>query len=112
MQLWVFQRIRMAFAVMILLLMAFGVAHAQQKGWGKEWNDATVGARKEGRVVVATSPDPVMREIAAKFKARFGITLEHLAGSSSQLAARLESERQAGINSVDEIGRASCRERV
>jgi len=42
-----------------------------------------------------------MREIAAKFKARFGITLEHLAGSSSQLAARLETERLAGINSVD-----------
>jgi iron(III) transport system substrate-binding protein len=59
------------------------------------------GAKKEGKVVVATSPDPVMREIAAKFKARFGITLEHLAGSSSQLAARLETERQAGINSVD-----------
>lgn len=91
----------MAFAVMIILLMAFGVSHAQEKGWEKEWNDAMAGAKKEGRVVVATSPDPVMREIAAKFKARFGVTLEHLAGSSSQLAARLESERQAGINSVD-----------
>ena len=42
-----------------------------------------------------------MREIAAKFKARYGITVEHLAGSSSQLAARLSTERQAGINSVD-----------
>src|SRR5262244_4660489 len=107
MQLWVFQRIRMAFAVMIILLMAFGVAHAQQKGWEKEWNDAMAGAKKEGRVVVATSPDPVMREIAAKFKARFGVTLEHLAGSSSQLAARLESERQAGINSSTFFSAAS-----
>jgi iron(III) transport system substrate-binding protein len=75
--------------------------HAQQKGWEKEWNEAMVGAKKDGKVVVATSPDPVMREIAAKFKARFGITLEHLAGSSTQLAARLETERQAGIHSVD-----------
>jgi iron(III) transport system substrate-binding protein len=75
--------------------------HAQQKGWEKEWNEAMVGAKKDGKVVVATSPDPVMREIAAKFKARFGITLEHLAGSSSQLAARLETERRAGIHSVD-----------
>ena len=91
----------MALALMMLLFMALDPVYAQQKGWEKEWNDAMAGAKKEGKVVVATSPDPVMREIATKFKARFGITLEHLAGSSSQLASRLESERQAGINSVD-----------
>ena len=91
----------MALWVMLLLVMAFDPAYAQQKAWEKEWNDAMAGAKKEGKIVVATSPDPVMREIAAKFKARFGVTLEHLAGGSSQLAARLESERQAGINSVD-----------
>jgi iron(III) transport system substrate-binding protein len=85
----------------ILLVLWLGPAYAQQKAWEKEWNEATAGGKKEGKVVVATSPDPVMREIAAKFKARFGITLEHLAGSSTQLAARLETERQAGINSVD-----------
>ncbi len=81
----------------MFLVLLLDPVYAQQK----EWNDSMAGAKKEGRVVVATSPDPVMREIAAKFKARFGITLEHLAGSSSQLAARLQSERQAAINSVD-----------
>jgi len=91
----------MALTVTILLVVLLGPVYAQQKGWEKEWNEAMAGGKKEGKVVVATSPDPVMREIAAKFKARFGITLEHLAGSSSQLAARLETERLAGINSVD-----------
>jgi iron(III) transport system substrate-binding protein len=91
----------MAFTVAIFLVVLLGQVYAQQKGWEKEWNEAMAGGKKEGKVVVATSPDPVMREIAAKFKARFGITLEHLAGSSSQLAARLETERLAGINSVD-----------
>jgi iron(III) transport system substrate-binding protein len=84
-----------------LLAVWVAPAHAQQRGGQKEWNDTIAAAKKEGKVVVATSPDPAMREIAAKFKARFGITLEHLAGSSGQLASRLETERQAGINSVD-----------
>jgi iron(III) transport system substrate-binding protein len=85
----------------ISLFLGSTAVHAQQKAWEKEWNEAMIGAKKDGKVVVATSPDPVMREIAAKFRARFGITLEHLAGSSSQLAVRLETERQAGIHSVD-----------
>ena len=87
----------MPLIVIMFLVLLLDPVYAQQK----EWNDSMAGAKKEGKVVVATSPDPVMRDIAAKFKARFGITLEHLAGSSSQLAARLESERQAAINSVD-----------
>ena len=86
--------------VIVLLILPQGV-YGQTKGWEKEWNDALEGAKKDGRVVVATSPDPAMREIAAKFKARYGIAVEHLAGSSSQLAARLGTERRAGINSVD-----------
>ena len=66
----------MALWVMLFLMMAFDPAYAQQKAWEKEWNDAMAGAKKEGKIVVATSPDPVMREIAAKFKARFGVTLD------------------------------------
>ncbi len=85
----------------LFLLVLNAPSHAKQKGWEKEWGDALEGAKKETKVVVATSADPVMREIAAKFKTRFGVTVEHLAGSSSHLAARLTTERQAGINSVD-----------
>jgi iron(III) transport system substrate-binding protein len=96
-----FRRRTMALTVMLFFVILFGPVHAQQKGREGEWNEAMAGAKKDGKVVVATSPDPVMREIAAKFKARFGVTLEHLAGSSSQLAARLDTERQAGIHSVD-----------
>ena len=75
--------------------------YGQSKSWEKEWTETLEGAKKEGKLVVATSPDPVMREIAAKFKARYGITVEHLAGPSGKLAERLDTERRAGINSVD-----------
>ena len=94
-------RYKMRFAVILLFCFANTPIHAQQKGWEKEWNEALEIGKKEGKVVVATSADPVMREIATRFKARFGITVEHLAGSSTQLAARLGTERQAGIHSVD-----------
>ncbi|HWP58115.1 MAG TPA: extracellular solute-binding protein [Candidatus Acidoferrales bacterium] len=69
--------------------------------WEKEWKETLAKAKQEGKVVVATSPDPIMREISARFKERFGIAVEHLAGRSSQLASRLRSERQAGVYTVD-----------
>src|SRR5258705_12567167 len=84
--------------VVVALLILPPSVYAQPKGWEKEWTDALEGAKKEGKLVVATSPDPVMREIAAKFKARYGITVEHLAGSSSKLADRLGTERRGGVS--------------
>jgi iron(III) transport system substrate-binding protein len=87
--------------VMIALFILPHLVYGQAKGWEKEWNHVLEGAKREGKLVVANSPDPVMREIAAKFKARYGITVEHLAGSSSKLADRLGTERRVGINTVD-----------
>ena len=72
-----------------------------QEGWEKQWNQMLEAAQREGKVVVATSPDEVMREISAKFKARFGITVEHLAGRSSETIERVRRERAAGISTVD-----------
>jgi len=67
-------------AVFLLLLLAT-TAFAQQKGWDKEWNETLAAATKEGRVAVAGSPDPVMRnEIVPKFTSRFGIQVEFIAG--------------------------------
>lgn len=86
-------------ALTIFLLLVFALpAWAQEK----EWSDILAAARKEGRVVVAGSPDPVMRnEIVPKFKAHFGIPIEFIAGRSSDVAARVSTERAAGIYSID-----------
>src|SRR5262245_3031052 len=76
-------------------------AAAQTKG-EKEWQDIVAAAKKEGKVVVAGSPDPVMRnEILPKFKERFGFPIEFIAGRSSEVTARIKTERAAGIYSVD-----------
>lgn len=83
----------------VLLMLFFALpAWAQEK----EWSDILAAGRKEGKVVVAGSPDPVMRnEIVPKFKAQFGIPIEFIAGRSSDIAARLRTERAAGIYAID-----------
>ena len=90
------------FFVLVFVLVGFPLAWAQTKVSEKEWSAIVEAAKKEGKVVVAGSPDPVMRnEIIPKFTARFGIPLEFMAGRSSEISARVKTERGAGIYSVD-----------
>ena len=83
---------------LLCLLVCSSAALAQDKGW----EQTLAAAKKEGSVVVVGSPDPVMRsDIIPKFTARYGISVEFLAGRSSEIAQRLRTERGAGIYSVD-----------
>src|ERR1043166_2642982 len=103
--------------IFFLLLIWCTAALAQTKGSDKEWQEILNAAKKEGKVIVVGSPDPVMRnEVIPKFTARYGIPVEFIAGRSSQTVSRVQTERAAGIYNVDvylsgQIGRASCRER-
>jgi len=92
---------RTLFAPLFVLLWIAPSA-AQTRASEKEWNAVVEAAKKEGKVVVAGSPDPVMRnEIIPKFKERYGVAVEFLAGRSSEISARVKTERAAGIYSVD-----------
>ncbi|MGH7488730.1 MAG: extracellular solute-binding protein, partial [bacterium] len=87
--------------MLLLFLCAVPVA-AQTKGGDKEWQEAVSAGKKEGKVIIAGSPDPVMRnEIIPKFTARYGIPVEFIAGRSSQIVSRVETERSAGIYNID-----------
>ncbi len=88
-------------ALLVSMMFAPGVM-AQSSDWKKTWDEALAAAKKEGKVVVVGSPDPVMRgEIIPKFTQRYGIQVEYIAGSSSQIAGRVRTERDSGIYSVD-----------
>lgn len=70
--------------------------------WQKTWDEALAEAKKEGKVVVAGSPDPVMRnEIIPKFTSRYGIQVEFIAGRSGQIVERVRIERASGIYAMD-----------
>ncbi|MET0584138.1 MAG: hypothetical protein ABW099_04590, partial [Candidatus Binatia bacterium] len=82
-------------AVQVFLASIFGyfLIHAtvslgaadSKPGGEAEWKRTVDSAKKEGTVVVAGSPDPVMRnEIIPKFTARFGIPVQYTAGGASQ----------------------------
>jgi iron(III) transport system substrate-binding protein len=70
--------------------------------WEKKWNAILAGAKKEGKVVIIAPPDPQVREaLPAAFKAKYGVTVEYLGGRSSETAAKMRAERNAGIYTVD-----------
>lgn len=78
-----------------------GAAEAKLS-WEVEWKRTLEAAKLEGVVIVAGSPDPVMRnEITPKFTARFGIPVQYAAGGASQIVARLSTERSAKLYSTD-----------
>ena len=88
--------------VLVFVLVEVTTAWAQTKVSDKEWTAVVEAAKKEGKVVVAGSPDPVMRnDVIPKFTARFGIPVEFVAGRSSQIVSRVETERASGIYSID-----------
>jgi ABC-type Fe3+ transport system substrate-binding protein len=77
-------------------------ALAQSSDWQKTWDETLAAARKEGVVVIAGSPDPIMRtELLPKFTERYGITVNFVAGRSGQIVARTRTERAVGIYTID-----------
>jgi ABC-type Fe3+ transport system substrate-binding protein len=87
---------------LLLLLWFVTPSLAQDPGWIKEWNEILAAAKKEGKVVVRGFAGPDARQgPAAKFTARFGIPVEYMTGRASEVAARLRTERNAGVYSTD-----------
>ena len=88
--------------VLLASLLFAPAAMAQPADWQKQWDETVAAAKKEGKVVVVGSPDPVMRnEIIPRFTKQFGIQVEFLAGRSSQTISRVRMERTSGLHLVD-----------
>jgi iron(III) transport system substrate-binding protein len=86
--------------VALCLLSWVTVTAAQQAT--SSWDELIAAARREGKVVVTGPAHPeVRKELPAAFKKRFGIDVEYIGGSASRGAARLRSERSAGLYTVD-----------
>jgi iron(III) transport system substrate-binding protein len=103
-------RAKMPAVTLLALTLTFCAAQAQAQtsaapaDWEKQWNQLIVDAKKEGKVVILAPPDPqVRRVLPAKFKERFGITVDYLGGRSNESSARLRTERDAGISTVDAV---------
>src|SRR5918999_206142 len=70
--------------------------------WENKWNKLVAEAKKEGKVVIIAPPDPQVRAaLPAAFKNKYGVTVEYLGGRSSEAAAKMRAERNAGVHTVD-----------
>jgi iron(III) transport system substrate-binding protein len=89
-------------AVLLMSLAFASSAMAQSADWKKTWEETLAAAKKEGKVVVAGSPDPVMRnEVIPAFTKRYGIAVDYVAGKSGQIVERVKIERTSGVYSMD-----------
>lgn len=75
----------------------------REAGWKKNWDEVVSGAKKEGKVVVAGPPGAEIRNLLTqRFRDAFpDIELEYSAARGSELAAKIRSERNAGIYNMD-----------
>jgi iron(III) transport system substrate-binding protein len=90
------------FALALAFYAACAFTHVWAQSPAPGWDKLVADARSEGKVVIIAPPDPQVREaLPAAFKAKYGITVEYLGSRSSDIAARLRTERAAGIYSVD-----------
>jgi iron(III) transport system substrate-binding protein len=77
-------------------------APASAPATAASWDDMLTAAKREGTVIVAGPPEPETRaKLPELMKQRFGIEVEYLGQTSSQVAARLQAERAANQYTVD-----------
>ncbi|HEY2987464.1 MAG TPA: extracellular solute-binding protein [Candidatus Binatia bacterium] len=87
------------FSCLLLLLCPVG---AEAADWQAEWQKALEGARREGQLVVAISPNPELRkEWESILKQKFGIAIEVLPGRGPETGARIVKEVRAGVHYID-----------
>jgi len=86
----------------LLLIFLSLPALAQGQDRPRDWNGMLAAAKKEGKLVLTGSRDPVTRrELPKRFTGKFGIPVEYIGARSSETAAKLRLERRAGLYSMD-----------
>jgi iron(III) transport system substrate-binding protein len=77
-------------------------APAPPSGVASSWDGMLAAAKQEGTVVLAGPPQAETRTmLSEQLKQRFGIEVDYLAETSSQIAARLQAERAANQFTID-----------
>lgn len=74
-----------------------------KESWQERWDKTLREARKEGRVVVygGSTAGALKLQAAEPFRKKFGIELEALTMSGSEIRAKIRAERSAGLFMTD-----------
>ncbi len=75
---------------------------SEQSNWQQEWDKTLAAARGEGKVVALSTLGLAASDAVGKaFKEKYGLDMEFIAGASSEVLARVQKERAAGIYTPD-----------
>ncbi|MDP2720286.1 MAG: extracellular solute-binding protein [Dehalococcoidia bacterium] len=81
-----------------------GPAAPSQPTWQQKWDTTVKEAQREKSVLVYAIPGAAVRTaISEAFKKKYGIEVDFLAGNGAQIAARIITERDAGVLVADAI---------
>lgn len=73
-----------------------------KQSWELEWDKTLKAAQKEGIVsIVSTAGAPVRQALSDSFHKKYDIDLDIMMGKGSEVAARIISQRKAGLYMVD-----------
>ncbi len=73
-----------------------------QPAWQEEWDKLVAATKREDTfTMAATIGNSVRTAVSERFKKSFGISTETILGRGSQIAAKVASERRAGIYAYD-----------
>ncbi len=79
-----------------------GKTNAVGEKWQQEWEKLAAEGKKEGQVVIGSSAGSTLRDAFGKgFTGKFGIELQFISAKPAELVPKLQSERRAGIYSLD-----------
>lgn len=81
-----------------VLVVAASASGASKPGWQEEWNWLVQAGKKEGKVALFGPVGvDIRRALTESFEKKFGISVEYLALRGGEMAARLRTERDAGL---------------
>ncbi|MGH7834953.1 MAG: ABC transporter substrate-binding protein [Candidatus Binatia bacterium] len=97
---------RLSLASMLLLVSGGSLQAAERQ---TEWAKIVDAGKKEGKVVLATTSDPELRnKLLPAFERRFNIAVEYNGGRAPQQAARIVQENRAGVRYFDVFVFGGC----
>ncbi len=90
--------------IVLVKPLAAPAAQKAKAGWEAEWNKTVEAAKKEGKVLIYSTPGgDVIRAIAGAFEKKYGIKVDWVNGRGEQLTQRMQQEKVAGIKAVDVV---------
>ena len=91
------RRLNIGLGAALAAVLTGGLAGRAGAATADDWDAVVAAAKKEGKVTIYNGTNfPIVRKIADKFRAKYGIAAEVLDGRASEINERVRTEQAAG----------------